>query len=159
MHNRTPAAGGATAQGENDGSECRAAARVSPGWRYATDQPAQFAGNEARRVPVGDAEEYRVWEAPNLTVTRVTLFVREARLAEAVKVSVNAGEGGWREVPHRVAAAEPAGGAWLMVELVAEVAGPAGVSHVRLTVPPGVATDEGGALQLGHVRLRGRNLE
>ncbi|NLN29196.1 MAG: DUF5110 domain-containing protein, partial [Firmicutes bacterium] len=121
----------------------------TPGWDYATDDPAAFFDDAARRVWLGDGTGHLVWEYPGLRRIIVTAYTRNTELPSfAIGVSENQDE--WIGLAWQMEdiATSPSG--WHQIRVYADISEPAEVRYVRVSVGDGL---DGTILQLGAVEL------
>ena len=138
----------------------------SPGWRYATDAPADFANDVSRMVPQPGGAEYLIWDLPEpgLVAYRAAVFARAGetgeaeRVAETVRESIEIallpeGETEWRNLPYAVAAVGLSAGGWWELNLAGEIEPFNASGRIRVLVDTGKLS--GTSLQLGEFVLSG----
>lgn len=128
---------------------------TSEGWRYDTSAPADFHGDQDRKVPSGE-EEFLIWETPRLTEAVVTVYSRELGVEDVIELAL--GEGGmWHSLDFETVNQGSSSAGWHKIQLRALVEDTVDeTASFRLLVRHRAGQSD--TVQIGHVYLTGTHI-
>ena len=129
---------------------------ATPGWRYTSDSPVAFAGDEHRVVRTDNTHEYLVWSTPWLGEFQAVLYATSASVTDYIEISVSRDGQDWRVISFTTAFAPIPDSEWIRCELTGQLRTSDQAHWFKLAILPGPFPPD--CCQLGKVRFIGRTV-
>lgn len=127
------------------------AAEHSAGWEYTSGELERFLGDADRLRRSTDAEEYLIWETPQLASYEFIVYAQQADVQQMAAIAVQQKDGVWRQLPYTVQVTGESDTGWLRLSLRGTVPDDLAVQAVRFSLLAGAQTEQP---ELGRVRLQ-----